>query len=579
MIPLINMNYQYGVHMTENIGEQIQSDYKDNIETIMELKENVKNIGMGVIDKAFSDTVSVVKADIEKKANLDLDPKLKFIQNEGQVSDQSSDNDKGMFDGSGNIDLNIEGKMINQRRQTPVGGELQDICKKISKREIFPLVKTEKNNEGIMSKNDLLCDKSTGKSYSIVEEEIKELKTKLTTNSQTENSKKEETVDHDIESPEKSSEEDDEMEDLNTNFRKKSKAELTSSNWNSTLEIIKNFPSPTKLSGSKNINTEDTPPINNSVQSTPSSTCKSLKLKKNSGESFTDSLHQVNLECEWEGDKPNEIDEKKQPKVGTMISDYEFPGSWDKDNMLFEQNQVPDQVNGLSAPRPDANINDVSRSAQLTNTFDVIKNGFESITSTVQIFMGNLQRRPYGVVTNSYYDVDTMLMNCVIDFQDKFLIIYYIFLFFLGIFILLYLESGCCSPCLLARTSLFLFQILGILDFCKPVLSVSLICMCLPCIVSQLTNYTFWRWIQGVQEEREFKVRDMNQKTGKFTESCFQYHRNCVICLENFEISDELYIQPCDDTHFFHRKCGRGWLTKQPLCPICRANLLVERNF
>jgi hypothetical protein len=51
---------------------------------------------------------------------------------------------------------------------------------------------------------------------------------------------------------------------------------------------------------------------------------------------------------------------------------------------------------------------------------------------------------------------------------------------------------------------------------------------------------------------------------------------SCPICLMDFEASDQ--VSACKDNraccHFFHEKCLKDWLYKQPSCPCCRFNIL-----
>ena len=47
--------------------------------------------------------------------------------------------------------------------------------------------------------------------------------------------------------------------------------------------------------------------------------------------------------------------------------------------------------------------------------------------------------------------------------------------------------------------------------------------------------------------------------------------KNCIICLENFIIGQEILTLPC--FHFFHCNCISKWLLKKKLCPICHSNI------
>jgi len=46
----------------------------------------------------------------------------------------------------------------------------------------------------------------------------------------------------------------------------------------------------------------------------------------------------------------------------------------------------------------------------------------------------------------------------------------------------------------------------------------------------------------------------------------------CPICFEDYKIGDKVVVLPkCQ--HNFHPECVGNWLVKNPLCPMCRANV------
>lgn len=48
--------------------------------------------------------------------------------------------------------------------------------------------------------------------------------------------------------------------------------------------------------------------------------------------------------------------------------------------------------------------------------------------------------------------------------------------------------------------------------------------------------------------------------------------KDCNICLESFNIDNELKILPCN--HFFHTECIKEWLCNEKInCPICRKDI------
>ncbi|KQJ92286.1 probable E3 ubiquitin-protein ligase ATL45 [Brachypodium distachyon] len=44
----------------------------------------------------------------------------------------------------------------------------------------------------------------------------------------------------------------------------------------------------------------------------------------------------------------------------------------------------------------------------------------------------------------------------------------------------------------------------------------------------------------------------------------------CVICIEEYEVGEELSVVPCEYRHAFHRSCLEQWLAQSRLCPLCR---------
>ncbi|PNT65451.1 LOW QUALITY PROTEIN: hypothetical protein BRADI_4g42671v3 [Brachypodium distachyon] len=51
----------------------------------------------------------------------------------------------------------------------------------------------------------------------------------------------------------------------------------------------------------------------------------------------------------------------------------------------------------------------------------------------------------------------------------------------------------------------------------------------------------------------------------------------CVICLEEYEVGEELSVVPCEHRHEFHRSCLEQWLALSRLCPLCRHALPAGR--
>ena len=48
----------------------------------------------------------------------------------------------------------------------------------------------------------------------------------------------------------------------------------------------------------------------------------------------------------------------------------------------------------------------------------------------------------------------------------------------------------------------------------------------------------------------------------------------CCICLDDLVIGDENVVIIDSCSHSFHRHCINEWLNVNPICPICRKNIL-----
>eukprot|EP01084_Bolivina_argentea_P131897 232745_1 len=55
------------------------------------------------------------------------------------------------------------------------------------------------------------------------------------------------------------------------------------------------------------------------------------------------------------------------------------------------------------------------------------------------------------------------------------------------------------------------------------------------------------------------------------------HNDSCAICLEDFELNEELRLLPCN--HGYHMKCIDPWLHKQSeLCPMCKQSIFINSN-
>eukprot|EP00884_Botryococcus_braunii_P004631 jgi/Botrbrau1/14169/Bobra.182_3s0107.1 len=50
----------------------------------------------------------------------------------------------------------------------------------------------------------------------------------------------------------------------------------------------------------------------------------------------------------------------------------------------------------------------------------------------------------------------------------------------------------------------------------------------------------------------------------------------CAVCLDKFEIGNELQALPCNRIHVFHPECLAPWLAEHNSCPVCRSELETD---
>ena len=49
--------------------------------------------------------------------------------------------------------------------------------------------------------------------------------------------------------------------------------------------------------------------------------------------------------------------------------------------------------------------------------------------------------------------------------------------------------------------------------------------------------------------------------------------KSCAICLTDFADKESICLSRCQQLHVFHEKCISEWLERNPICPMCRANI------
>jgi len=53
-------------------------------------------------------------------------------------------------------------------------------------------------------------------------------------------------------------------------------------------------------------------------------------------------------------------------------------------------------------------------------------------------------------------------------------------------------------------------------------------------------------------------------------------HDNCIICLDKFEINNEIIYLDC--SHFYHGNCIIKWFAHNNVCPLCKRSYNVGNN-
>ena len=95
--------------------------------------------------------------------------------------------------------------------------------------------------------------------------------------------------------------------------------------------------------------------------------------------------------------------------------------------------------------------------------------------------------------------------------------------------------------------------------------------------------YSRWLMAQNARHIREMEQlhasrysldSTWHQKNKKVIKADEFVDRNeCVICLENFEVLEEVVQLVCHKTHMFHTGCWKKWSQVHDSCPLCRQGL------
>jgi hypothetical protein len=85
-------------------------------------------------------------------------------------------------------------------------------------------------------------------------------------------------------------------------------------------------------------------------------------------------------------------------------------------------------------------------------------------------------------------------------------------------------------------------------------------------------GFRLWVRITRDVDEINFKIKQLNKiRNGKATDLTMQ----CAICIEVFDEQSMVTVLDC--RHGFHTGCIRFWLHKQTLCPLCKAEVDLQK--
>ena len=76
--------------------------------------------------------------------------------------------------------------------------------------------------------------------------------------------------------------------------------------------------------------------------------------------------------------------------------------------------------------------------------------------------------------------------------------------------------------------------------------------------------------------EREAMSEKLMRMSRSFNFSQHTEHKECCICMVDFESSDMVTQLPCDKRHYFHSACIERWSMTHNDCPLCKAPFDAE---
>ncbi|XP_062188075.1 E3 ubiquitin-protein ligase At1g12760-like [Phragmites australis] len=134
------------------------------------------------------------------------------------------------------------------------------------------------------------------------------------------------------------------------------------------------------------------------------------------------------------------------------------------------------------------------------------------------------------------------------------------------------------------------FLAFGFISYALPFILCTMICCCLPCIISMMGFHEDLDLNRGAATEAinalvayKFKSKkihgdDVGEDGGGVLAAGTDKERTisaedavCCICLSKFSNNEDLRELPC--THVFHMECVDKWLQINALCPLCKAEI------
>uniref|UniRef100_A0A0E0FH40 RING-type domain-containing protein n=1 Tax=Oryza nivara TaxID=4536 RepID=A0A0E0FH40_ORYNI len=139
------------------------------------------------------------------------------------------------------------------------------------------------------------------------------------------------------------------------------------------------------------------------------------------------------------------------------------------------------------------------------------------------------------------------------------------------------------------------FLAFGFIGYALPFILCTMICCCLPCIISMMGIHEDLDFNRGATAEaidalvaykfqsKKFQDGEAGEDNGGVLAAGTDKERTisaedavCCICLSKFSNNEDLRELPCN--HVFHLECVDKWLKINALCPLCKADLGGSTN-